>query len=365
MRTAPMLLAAFGLALSLTACTAGNNAGADGNGGAGNGKDGKIGVILPDTNSERWTDEDPTYMKKLFAAAKVSADIQNAQGDVDRFTQIADRMIDDKVAVLMIVSLDPTSGAAVIDKARRAGITTIDYDRLTLGGGADYYVSYDSVRIGELQGYGLAKCIDTRGLRDPVVAELNGAEDDNNATLYKQGYDSVLQPRYDAAEYIKGPDQWTPNWSTKQAGQVFTQMFGQRGNINAVLAANDALANAVIQVLRDHKLNGKVPVVGQDGTIDGLRNILLGDQCMTVYKPVAPEAQAAANLAVSIYMSNPVKVHGRIKDPESARYIPFLNLEPRPVYVNSIKELVADGNVNPNQLCVGPYAPLCQQYGIT
>ena len=59
--------------------------------------------------------------------------------------------------------------------------------------------------VGKLQGEGLVKCLTEKGVKNPVVAELNGSPTDNNATLFKEGYDSVLKPKYDAKEYTKGP----------------------------------------------------------------------------------------------------------------------------------------------------------------
>nr|BFE74496.1 hypothetical protein GCM10020092_077970 [Actinoplanes digitatis] len=144
-------------------------------------------------------------------------DIQNAQGDKTQFQTIADGMISSGVKVLMIVNLDSGTGKAVLDKAKAAGIATIDYDRLTLSGGANYYVSFDNVAVGKLQGEGLVKCLTDNKASKPVVAELNGSPTDNNATLFKEGYDSVLKPKYDSGDYVKGPDQSVPEWDNAQA----------------------------------------------------------------------------------------------------------------------------------------------------
>ncbi|NMO53334.1 substrate-binding domain-containing protein, partial [Actinoplanes sp. TBRC 11911] len=141
----------------LAACGGGSDSGSDGGGGA---AAGKVGVILPDTkSSQRWSTFDPTDLKSAFDAAGVPVDIQNAQGDRTTFQTIADGMISSGVKVLIIVNLDSGSGKAVLDKAKQAGIATIDYDRLTLNGGADYYVSFDNVKVGELQGQGLVQCL--------------------------------------------------------------------------------------------------------------------------------------------------------------------------------------------------------------
>ena len=252
---------------------------------------GKVGIILPDTkSSQRWGTDDPKFLKAAFDAAGVQADIQNAQGDKTAFQTIADGMISSGVSVLMIVNLDSGTGKAVLEKAKKAGIATIDYDRLTLSGGADYYVSFDNVKVGELQGQGLVKCLEDKKATKPVVAELNGSPTDNNATLFAQGYDSVLDPKYTDGTFVKGPNQDVPDWDNAQAGTIFEQMLTSNKQIKGVLAANDGLGNAAISVLKKNKLNGQVPVTGQDATVQGLQNILAGDQCMTVYKAIKKEA---------------------------------------------------------------------------
>src|SRR3954466_1270002 len=197
--TAVSLLAAG----SMAAC-GGSDDDTPSSGSSGGASSGKVGVILPDTKSSaRWATADAKYLKEAFDAAGVSADIQNAQGDKQQFQTIADGMISSGVKVLIIVNLDSGTGKAVLDKAKGAGIATIDYDRLTLGGGANYYVSFDNVKVGELQGQGLVDCLTANKAVKPVVAELNGSPTDNNATLFAQGYDSVLKPKYDSQEFVK------------------------------------------------------------------------------------------------------------------------------------------------------------------
>ena len=169
----------------------------------------KVGVILPDSaSSARWETADRKYLEAAFKAANVQYDIQNAQNDKTQFQTIADQMITNGATVLMIVNLDSGSGKAVIDKAKSQGVGVVDYDRLTLNGGASYYVSFDNTAVGKLQGQGLVDCLTAKGgTAKPVIAELNGSPTDNNATLFKQGYDSVLKPKYDSGAYTKGPDQ--------------------------------------------------------------------------------------------------------------------------------------------------------------
>ena len=327
---------------------------------------GKVGIILPDTkSSQRWGTDDPKFLKAAFAAAGVQADVQNAQGDKQAFQTIADGFISSGVKVLIIVNLDSGTGKAVLDKAKAAGIATIDYDRLTLNGGADYYVSFDNVKVGELQGQGLVDCLKAKNITKPVVAELNGSPTDNNATLFAQGYNSVLDPKYADGTFVKGPNQSVPDWDNAQGGTIFEQMLTSNKNIKGVLAANDGLGNAVISVLKKNKLNGKVPVTGQDATVQGLQNILAGDQCMTVYKAIKKEADAAADLAINIAKGSKPTVSGSLTDPESKKPVASVLLVPKSITKENVKDVVADGFVTKDTLCTGSFAKLCTDNGVS
>jgi D-xylose transport system substrate-binding protein len=363
MRRGIIALAAAGLlaVTGLTAC-----GGDDGDSGGTSSKKPKIGVILPDSKSSaRWETADRKYLEEAFKAAGVDYDIQNAQNDKNAFQTIADQMLTSGVTALMIVNLDSGTGKAVLDKAKNQGVPTIDYDRLTLGGSASYYVSFDNVAVGKLQGEGLVKCLGASGKQKPVVAYLNGSPTDNNATLFKQGYDGVLKAKFDAGEYVKGPDQSVPDWDNAQAATIFEQMMtSTQGKIDGVLSANDGLGNAALTVLKKNNLNGKVPVTGQDATVQGLQNVLLGDQCMTVYKAIKKEASAAAELAIGLAKGEKKDTGKTVKDPEGNRDVPAVLLEPQSITKENVKAVVDDGFVTKAELCTGPAAAKCTEAGI-
>ncbi|RLK13761.1 monosaccharide ABC transporter substrate-binding protein (CUT2 family) [Micromonospora sp. M71_S20] len=365
MRKGFLTFAAVGLlaAGGLTAC--GDDSGSEAGGSTE--KKPKIGVILPDSKSSaRWEGADRKFLTEAFEAAGVDYDIQNAQGDKTAFQTIADQMITKGVTALMIVNLDSGTGKAVLDKAKSQGVATIDYDRLTLGGSATYYVSFDNEVVGKLQGEGLSKCLTDKGAKNPVVAYLNGSPTDNNATLFKNGYDSVLKPKFDSKEYTKGPDQNVPEWDNTQAATIFEQMLTQTGGkIDGVLAANDGLGNAAISVLKKNKLNGKVPVTGQDATTQGLQNILAGDQCMTVYKAIKEEAKAASDLAIAVAKGEKKETSQTVKDPEGGRDVPAVLLTPKLIFKENVKDVIADGFVTKDEVCAGAYAKLCADAGIS
>jgi D-xylose transport system substrate-binding protein len=292
--------------------------------------------------------------------------MQNAQGDKQQFQTIADSMISEGVKVLIIVNLDSGTGAAVLAKAKQAGIATIDYDRLTLGGGANYYVSFDNVQVGKLQGQGLVDCLNAKKYVKPVVAELNGSPTDNNATLFAQGYDSVLNPLYANGTLQKGPNRSVPDWDNTTGGTYFEQMLTQNKQIKGVLAANDGLGNAVIEVLKKQHLNGQVPVTGQDATVQGLQNILAGDQCMTVYKAIKKEADAASQLAIALAKGQkPTTATGTVTDPQSKASVPSVLLPPESITKENVKDVVADGFVTKDELCTAAFAKACTEAGIS
>jgi D-xylose transport system substrate-binding protein len=266
--------------------TGGGATGASSAASSGGKSGGSVGVILPDeTSSPRYITYDKPLLAKAFSDAGIKADIQNAQGDKTKFATIADSMIQEGVQVMIVDGLDSPSAAAVEQKAKAAGNKTIDYDRLTLGGSSDYYVSFDNVQVGKLQGQGLVDCL--TGKTTANIIELNGSPDDNNATLFKQGYDSVLQPKY-ASGWKKVGDQSVPGWDKDKAVTIFQQLFtAAGGKVDGVLAANDTLGNAAITILKQNGL--KIPVTGQDASVQGLQNILAGEQCITVFKDVKLE----------------------------------------------------------------------------
>jgi D-xylose transport system substrate-binding protein len=358
-RTAMTALAAS-LVFGLAACGGGDDGGDDGGGGGGEAA-GKVGVILPDTESSvRWEQADRPLLEKAFEDAGVEYDIQNAEGDAQRMATIAEQMITGGVTVLAIVNLDSASGAQIQQQASQQGVATIDYDRLTLGGSAEYYVSFDNTEVGRLQGQGLAQCLGEDATAS--IAFLNGSPDDNNATLFSEGAHEVLDA---IPTYTQVAEQAVPGWDNQQAATIFEQMYTQAGgNIQGVLAANDGLANSVISVLARNNVAGQVPVTGQDATTEGLQNILAGNQCMTVYKPIADEANALAELAIALINGEEGETNGEAEDVEAGRSVPSVLLTPESIFRDNVKDVVDDGFVTAADLCTGDFAADCTELDI-
>jgi D-xylose transport system substrate-binding protein len=357
------------LTFAVAACGSDNNNSTSSNGGGASttsaSKAQKVGVLLPDTKSSvRWESFDRPLLQAAFKSAGVPVTIDNAQGDKSTQQQQAEQLITNGAKVLLLVNLDSGSGAAIEANAASRGVKVIDYDRLTLKGQAAYYVSFDNVKVGELQGQGLVKCLGSAA--KPAIAELNGSPTDNNATLFKQGYDSVLKPLYSSGKATKVADQSVPDWDNQKALTIFEQMLQKANNkIDGVLAANDGLGNSAISAIKARKLE-QLPVTGQDATPQGIQNILSGDQCMTVYKAVKKEADAASKLAIALATGKQPEaglVNGKTND--TARDVPSVLLTPQAITKDNLKVVFDDGFLKPSEVCVGKYASLCTKAGIS
>jgi D-xylose transport system substrate-binding protein len=323
----------------------------------------KVAVLLPDTKSSvRWETQDRRYLADAFKKAGVPYTIVNAQGDPATQRSQADQALTNGAKVILLVDLDPGSGAAIINTAHARGAKVIDYDRLTLGGGADYYVSFNNETVGKLQGQGLVKCLGSSSGK-PVVAELNGSPTDNNATLFANGYNSVLDPLYQSGKLTKGPNQSVPEWDNQKALTIFEQMLQQKNNkIDGVLAANDGLANSVISALNARKL-GKLPVTGQDATAEGIQHILAGEQCMTVYKPIKQEADAAAKLATALAKKQTPQAGDSTAN--KGKSTPSVLLTPLSVTKENINDtVIKDGFLKTSDICQGKYEKYCADAGL-
>ena len=360
------MLAAGAAAVALFAAGCGDDDDGDGGGAASNGdaKAGKVAVLLPDSKSSvRWETVDRPFLKAAFDKAGIESEIQNAEGDKSAQQQQAEQAITNGAKVLLLVNLDSGSGAAIASNAKSQGVKVIDYDRLTLKGDSDYYVSFDNEEVGRLQGQGLVDCLE--GVNKPAVAVLNGSPTDNNATLFKKGYDSVVNPKFESGEWVEVADQSVPDWDNQKALTIFEQMLQKAGNkIDGVLAANDGLGNAAISALKQRKLD-QIPVTGQDATVQGIQNIVNGDQCMTVYKAIKKEADAAAALAISLAKGEePTGVTGSVNNEN--RDVPAVLLEPVAVTKDTIKDYVGEPDFpKQSEICAGKLADKCKAVGLS
>jgi D-xylose transport system substrate-binding protein len=273
---------------------------------------GMVGVILPDTTSSaRYVAFDAPYLKQALDGAGYSPSqykIDNAQGVEAQQLAIAQADITAGATVLIMDPLNSSVGSQIQAYAASHGVKVISYDRATFTGTNTYYVSFDNVQVGKLIGQGFMDCVSAWGVKNPQVFTLNGGQNsDPNAVDFAKGYNSIVWGdevkqetvgKTNSAGMKLVGDQVATDWKNDIGGTIFQQAFTANRNINATIEANDGLANAVIQVLKNKNVKAKtIPTTGQDATLDGMVNVLSDYQCGSVYKAVYLEAQDAVALA--------------------------------------------------------------------
>jgi D-xylose transport system substrate-binding protein len=350
---------------------------------------GMVGVILPDAKtSARYTAFDAPYLIKSFKAAgytKKQFKVQNAAGSDSTYVTLAQADIAQGAKVLLIDPLDDSTGALIEGYAKARGVKVIDYDRLTLGGIRNYYVSFDNVYVGTLIGQGFMSCLTKWNVKSPVAYVSFGSPTDNNATLFAKGYNAVLKaggfsPGQGAPNTANTINQSAGTWDGAVALTNFQGAFTAHSSINAALAPNDTAADVIIKYLQSQGLAPDTfPLTGQDAQLTGMQNIISGYQCGTVYKPIWAEAQAAVALATYLRagLKPPAKlVNGKTYDSTGKVNVASVLLHPMWVTAATVgATVVKDGQVKASQLCtnVSPsvqgkpqptYAADCTKYGI-
>jgi len=333
---------------------------------------GKIAVILPDeTSSARYVEFDAPYLKEAARKAGLpSSDmiVQNALGSDTTALTDAESDITNGASVIAIDPEDPAGGLSVTRYANAHGAKVIDYDRLTLGSNPPYYVSFNNVQVGKLIGRGMVSCVSAWGIKKPDVIVMRGAPTDNNATLFYQGYSSVIDPYFRSGKWTDAanpPGTWTPNVALTEFQQAYTAHNG----VNAAVIPNDENGAPIIGYLKTQGIKAHTfPTTGQDATLVGLQNIISGYQCGTVYKPVYQEAQATIALAAFLRagMTPPAALlNGKTLDPTTHKDVPSVLLTPEWVTPTNMQStIIADKFVPVSQLCAKSFKADCSKYGI-
>src|SRR4051794_18382286 len=332
---------------------------------------GKVGVILPDTTSStRYVQYDAPLLTKALKDAGITPDVQNAQGDKNKFAAIAQNMIGEGVKVLIIDSIDAASGAGVEQAAQKAGVKVIDYDRVNLGGSAPYYVSFDNEDVGKLQAQTLVDCLDAQSVSDPNIIMMNGGTDvDNNAVLFQKGAHSVFDPLQSDGKLKIAQEATIKGWKVENAAPAFSQAFTAAGSdVQGILAANDSIAGAVIGVLKQQGADGKVALTGQDASIEGVQNVVTGKQSMTIFKDVTLEANAAANLAISLIAGTDPAQAGMtlapFQDPQAPDHkLQALLLPAQVITQANVQDVIDAGALTAADICKGIESD-CSKLGI-
>lgn len=321
-----------------------------------------VGLLLPETNtSTRWETYDRPLLEQQIKANIPGVQIQYANANNDAATQQnqAESMLTRGACILVVGPKDSQQASVIVQSAKNAGVPVIAYDRMIQDNDLAYYVSFDNVRVGELQGqyiidqyrqgkYGLK--------RGSNVVLLNGSQTDNNALQFRQGALNKLQPLFDSGELKLVFDQYTPNWDVDRAQSLTDGVLTrEKNNVQAIYAASDILSTGAIAALKSQNLNGEVLVTGQDANVSNLQAILLGDQAMTIYKPIVQIATSAGKLvgALSNGSSTEELTNGTIKTTEGAT-IPAALSNPQVVDRTNMRDtVIKDGFVKLEDVCRG------------
>ena len=325
----------------------------------------KIGLLLPDDVTERYAAADKPYFEAAVKKLDPSATVlyANAAGSASKQQQQAESMLAQGVKVLVLDAFDGEAAQTIVTEAKAKKVPVIDYDRLVDGGQSDYYISFDNEKVGELQGTAFVNQLKAEGVPAGAgILMIDGSPTDNNATLFAKGAHSVIDPSgYKILAEYKTPG-WLPANAQSWAASQFTK-FGSK--IKGIYAANDGTAGGVIAAAKAKKVDlSKLALTGQDASLAGIQSILAGDQFMTIYKAIKPEAEKAASLAVDLANGKkptaPTTVAGA-----SGPGVPSFLLTPVAVTKSNIEStVVADGFDTAAQICTGIYAALCTANGI-
>ncbi|KAB8039542.1 substrate-binding domain-containing protein [Silvanigrella paludirubra] len=297
----------------------------------------RIGVSLPTQRDIGWV----RYKQGLEDAAKKSGAkifIQVADQDASVQASQVDNLLSQKIDILILAPQDAAAAAALVTTAHKAGVKVISLDRLVLNSNLDMYVSFNNVKIGELQGEYIAK-----NLSKGNIVLLSGAPTDNNSKLLKDGALVHLQPRIKNGNFKVVTEQPITDWQPSVAQKIMeNSLTANKNNIQAVIAPNDNTAGAVVQALAAQKLTGKVFVTGQDGELTAAQRIVAGTQSMTVYKDQKKLAAEAIKVAMEMAENKSVNTNGKTNNGKID--VPSVLLAPIVVDKNNLdKEMIQSG----------------------
>jgi D-xylose transport system substrate-binding protein len=337
---------------------------AGGSGGEGGGV--KIALLLPETKTARYETQDrPLFEAKVDElCSECEVLYSNADQDASKQQSQAEAALTNGADVLVLDPVDSASAASIVAQAKQRDVPVISYDRLVTDADIDFYISYDNEKVGELQATALTEKLAADGVASGSLVMINGSPTDNNATLFKAGAHSVL----DASDYDVSVEYDTPDWSPDEAQREMEQAITQLGATGfvGVYAANDGTAGGAIAAMKTNGVNPLPPITGQDAELAAIQRILAGEQYMTVYKAIKPEAEIAAEVAIAL---------GRGEEPPEEWVnqqvdngqgdIPSQILDPVSVTTDNVNDtVVADGFWSVDEICEGSYAAACEAAGI-
>jgi D-xylose transport system substrate-binding protein len=358
------------LALALTAAACGSDddsSSGDTGGDSGGGDAIKIALLLPETKTARYETQDrPAFEARVKEnCAECEVLYSNADQDAAKQQSQAEAALTNGADVLVLDPVDSASAAAIVQKANDAEVPVISYDRLILDSAVDYYISFDNEKVGVLQGTALLDKLEADGKGEGTIVMINGSPTDNNATLFKAGAHSV----FDGSGLTIGAEFDTPDWSPDKAQSEMEQALTSVGkdNIVGVYAANDGTGGGAIAAMKAAGVDPLPPVTGQDAELAAIQRILAGEQFMTVYKAIIPEAQAAADLAVALARGEEPP-SGLVNDKvdNGQLEVPSVLLTPISVTKDNVKDtVIKDGFWAAEDVCTSDFADACAAAGIS
>jgi D-xylose transport system substrate-binding protein len=373
MRSTKMLavFAAGALSFGVAACGSNNNkssstGGSSTTAASSGGGAKKIALLLPESKTARYESQDrPNFEAKLKAlCADCTIIYSNADQDAAKQQQQAEAALTQGANVLVLDPVDSASAASIVTRAAQSKVPVISYDRLILNSKPDYYISFDNVQVGKLQGTSLIDKLKADGSKGSIVM-INGAPTDNNAKLFKQGAHSVI----DGSGYKVAKEYDTPDWSPDKAQQEMEQAITALGKTGfvGVYSANDGNAGGIVAAMKSNGVDPKkIPITGQDAELAGVQRIVAGTQYMTVYKAIKAEAEAAAQLAYDLSQGKTPSastVNGKTNNGQVD--VPSVLLTPVAVTKANINDtIIKDGFWKASEICTSQYAAACKAAGI-
>jgi D-xylose transport system substrate-binding protein len=351
----------LGVLLALVAVVAGCG------GGGGGGP--KIAYLLPENETPRYEAHDRPEFEENVEAECEDCEIlyNNATEDASKQQSQAEAALTQGAEVLVLDPVDAKSAAAIVEKAKAQNVPVLSYDRLIENAEVAYYVSFDNVKVGELQAETLSKKLKEDGSPSGPIVMINGDPADSNAALFKEG----AHNGFEAASVDIAKEYDTPEWSATKAQdemqQAITSLGGKSG-FEGVYGANDEMGGGAIAAMKGAGINPEEkPVTGQDATVAGVQRILVGQQYMTVYKATDLETKVAAEIAVALAEGKEFPQSKITDEPNNGKTkVPSVLLEPVAVTKDNIKEtVVKDGFITAGELCTGSYAKACEEAGIS
>ncbi|MFI5638336.1 sugar ABC transporter substrate-binding protein [Streptomyces goshikiensis] len=365
MRRAAVAVAAGAMAVSLAACGSAKESGSGSKeSGAAKGDAIKVGLLLPENQTARYEKFDKPLIEKKVAdltGGKGEVIYANAKQDATTQNSQVDTMITNKVNVLIVDAVDSKAIAGAVKRAKDAGIPVVAYDRLAEGP-IDAYTSFDNEEVGKVQGKALLEALGEKA-KDGQIVMMNGSVTDPNAKLFKSGAHSVLDGKVNVGKEYDTVE-WKPeNANTNMAGAL--SALG-KDKVIGVYSANDGMAGGIITALKAAGVNPLPPVTGQDAELAGVQRIVAGEQFMSVYKPYAPEATAAAEMAVALAKGEKIDdiINQKVDSP-TTKGVPSVLIPVVSLTKANIKDtVVKDGVYKVEEICTDKYAAACATLGL-